>query len=498
MPEEDIKKLQADPTMGQSGSVGRTPGGFVNTITGEMLQPATPVNFQTPTSSPVFPVASLNTEIPELKLTQPETQADDLSKRLQDLNQQLGGQSALRTQKEAELGVPELVKSQRDLSTRLKTLQAEALAIPLRIEEESVGRGRTAGGVSPLIASDLRKNAIQALSVGAMLEATRGNLTTALDLVDRAVGQKFDPIKEEIAIKQANLDLILKSPSYSLAEKNRAQAQLNIQKAKEKEVAKQEADQKTIWEIATKATANGLTDQLVLERIRNAKTPEEALQIAAPYMQNPKAKFELEEARLNNILKREQIETERVKRGQIGVDKDKDTSKADEETKRAILAAQDQINSIDKLLTHGSLESAVGPSLTKLFSRAGFQGGGKGDFIASVSLLTSQGTLKSLLDLKRAGGTLGALSEGERETLKQSFTKISVWEVKKDGQVVGYNTTENNFRRELERIKTLAQRALKNAQGELIDDGEEEALNTFFSTGIGGVSTPAFNPANFF
>src|SRR3990167_1985620 len=227
-------------------------------ITGESLTPTSDISSKviqpTPTITP--PVAGLNTEVtevPKLELTAPET---DVQKRISEvlgLREGLKGEKSFRAEQEKAAGFPELNRTQTDLSSRLKALQNEALAIPLQLQQEAVGRGITAGGLQPLQTAALRNNAIQALSVSSLLEASRGNLALAQDQADRAVAAKYDPIKEEIAVKLANLDLILKSPEYTVAEKNRAQAQKTAHEAKNREVVKQEENSKTAQAMATAA-----------------------------------------------------------------------------------------------------------------------------------------------------------------------------------------------------------------------------------------------------
>lgn len=222
-------------------------------ITSSVLTPTPTIAYKQPNVPPVYPIAGLNVETAPLTPTAPETAATDLTKRLQALYDQNTGQTAYRASQEATQGIPALTQTQNDLSSKLKALQNEALAIPQQLQIESAGRGITTGGLAPLQTAALRTNAIQALGVSSLLEASRGNLATAMNLVDRAVSQKFDPIKEEIAAKMANLDLILKSPAYSLAQQNRAQAQKDIQDAKQREIERQEGNMKAAQAMAAAA-----------------------------------------------------------------------------------------------------------------------------------------------------------------------------------------------------------------------------------------------------
>lgn len=259
---------ERDPITGQRFET------FDPKITSESLKPAQSIDFQTAEETPIFPVGGLN---PPLQLTETEQKAQTGIEDLQTLTEQLVGESAFRA--EQEEGLVSLTATQTDLSSRLKALQNEALAIPLQLQQEATGRGITAGGLRPLQTARLRENAIKALEINSLLEASRGNITTAQDMADRAVAQKFDPIKEEIAAKTANLNLILQSPEFSLEQKNRAQKQFDIQNARLLE-AKQEATKQTaINQVAVLAAQKGV-DALTLGRIQAAPSEAEATRIA--------------------------------------------------------------------------------------------------------------------------------------------------------------------------------------------------------------------------
>lgn len=251
----------------------------LSTLTGTS-QPLTPVQ-PNPTLTPS--VSGLNAELDKTyQLTPEEQKAQTIYNRLGELTGQTVGESAYRTGQEAEQGIPELIKTQSDLSSRLKGLQNEALAIPLQLQEQVRKGGNivTAGGLQPIQTAALRNNAIQALSTSSLLEASRGNLTTAMTLVDRAVQQKFQPIREEIDANTKNLQLILQSPEYTNSQKKRAQMQIDIQDERKRALETQEKDQKDIYILATKAAESG-ADASTLQKIQDSKTPFEALQIAA-------------------------------------------------------------------------------------------------------------------------------------------------------------------------------------------------------------------------
>lgn len=260
-------------------------------IDSSILAPVKPVDYTLPNPVPPYPVKDLDVTTPALTPTAAEGEASSLNKRLQELNNALVGKSAYQAEQEKAQGIPDLVKTQNDLASKLKTIQNEALAIPQQLQIDATGRGITAGGLAPIQTAALRNNAIQALGVSSLLEASKGNLATAQSLADRAVAQKYDPIIEEINAKTKNLDLILKDPKATLEDKNRAQAQKDAQENNARKIELEKQNAKDIFTIATGAAANSsnfkpdgdpahATISLTLDAISRATTKEEALKIA--------------------------------------------------------------------------------------------------------------------------------------------------------------------------------------------------------------------------
>lgn len=274
----DIKPDVATQTLADQGYI---PVSDTFKISSTNLTPTPEVPYNTPAETPVYPVAKLDTTTPTLGAEQQKEQ--DINTQTQDLIKSLLGESAYKTGQETAQGLPELQKTQTDLTAQLKAIQNEAAAIPLQLQQDATGRGITAGGLAPIQASRLRANAIQALTTSSLLEASRGNLATAQTMVDRAVAQKFDPIKEQITANKSNLELIIKSPAYTEEQKTRAQAQLDIQVKNKTALDKQAEDAKTILNTATEAAKNG-ADALTLQKISNAKTPLDAVMASGEFL----------------------------------------------------------------------------------------------------------------------------------------------------------------------------------------------------------------------
>lgn len=133
------------------------------------------------------------------------------------------------------------------------------------------------------------------------------------------------------------------------------------------------------------------------------------------------------------------------------------------DTKASTADLYEKVKLIDSLEKSSGLNSRVGPNPTTRSKYAFVDSLGAGqNFAAGVQTLTSQETLNQLLNLKAKGGTLGALSEGERIELKQAATKIGAWEIRDEkGNGTGeWNVDEGSFRQELRRLKNLTYKAI--------------------------------------
>lgn len=137
------------------------------------------------------------------------------------------------------------------------------------------------------------------------------------------------------------------------------------------------------------------------------------------------------------------------------------------------------IQNINEILNSGGLKTSVGTNfLTK--APSGFWGslgaiasvigipsflagtgrkmtGEKQNFISAVEQVQSQLSIDSLIKAKAQGATFGALSDSELRVLSNSASKLGSWAIKDSkGNVTGYNTSEKEFRKELDKINNFA------------------------------------------
>jgi hypothetical protein len=486
-----------------------------------------------PIAVPDVSQIGVSTGSPTPQLSTAEQQAQDLFTRSMGLESDLLGRGAAQTEAEKAQGIAAKQQALTDAEAAMNLLRTRATAIPLELQQQATGRGITAGGLAPIQTAALRSNAIEALYAGAQLEAARGNLTTAQNLADRAVEQVFGPKKAALEANDRNLARIMASPAYTEAQKARAQAQTAANAKEARNIAKQEADLTAVQNMAITARKYGASDDVV--RAITAETdPMKALVIAGQSLTDPAAKVELEGKKLDLLLKNAQIdaakagaaqtrrETEllgqetpaqraaRIASEAVISDKKRIADAAFNQNKSDLITSNDakvaeiqgildpkMMKALDsvvhttasgKLLEGFAKIPVLGvPALPKVIGRA-YQSytGGSQKIISAVEQLTSQKTLATLLALKTAGGTLGALSEGERVMLDRAGSQITSWRVtdngKPDGKVIGYDIDPATFKAELEKMQKVIEDTTKRALAVVFMPEESSAITNYYDS----------------
>jgi len=127
----------------------------------------------------------------------------------------------------------------------------------------------------------------------------------------------------------------------------------------------------------------------------------------------------------------------------------------------------EKINLIDSLLNSKGLAGSVGPYAISRVTPLSVDKADRQEFAAGVNQLVNKETIDTLVNLKARGGTLGALSDQERVLLQSAATKIGTWMQKDDkGNPTGkFEVSEKTFKKELNTLKRLAQKARNEAFG---------------------------------
>lgn len=183
----------------------------------------------------------------------------------------------------------------------------------------------------------------------------------------------------------------------------------------------------------------------------------------------------------------------------------KATTEAIKEAKSSLPIMQDKVKAVDTLSTHSGLSSRVGTGILSRTPKgvvgtigkaltgvgalelpfdayAKLSGSGQ-DFAGGVHKLTSGLSLDTLIEAKARGATFGALSDSELRILSSAATSLADWEVKDSKGVPQgiWNIDEKSFKRELNTIKDLTNRAILLKQGTLVGDDEDALLDNLFN-----------------
>ena len=347
---------------------------------------------------------------------------DDAQDRIQDLLDDLSGQSKFQSRQEEEVGLSEKEQQVQDLTAQQNLLIAQSQTIPLEIQEEFRGAGATRGGVEAIETSEVNKNAIKALTNGALLAGAQGNLLLAQDQVQRAVSAKYDPIKDQMNAQLATYDLL--SDQFTEAESKVAEANKAKLQADLLEIEGRAQAEEDILNLSITAQQNG-ADLGTIQAIQNSETFEEALQNTGKFLQDPKIELQRQQ-----LL--ESIKTSQFNRSLSSKKFNFDLNEAKLQKERAeILAARDKRDQqtqavieadnaaaltkgrldlvIDIMNDKDGLDKAVG---TTVFNRSQLNvSGERKEFERKVKQLTSSLTLENTKYLK------GAMSDKDLQIL---------------------------------------------------------------------------------
>ena len=415
---------------------------------------------------------------------------------IQDLMSQLVGQTGDRITAENQAGLPQLNTQLRDLQTLSQRQLAAYAQNTLNSDINAQGLTRTAQSGNQELLN--RQHGIDAMITNANISAISGQIQTAQAQVDRAMSLKYDPIKQVIENQKFILDQV---------NTKEARAASNVKDLQLKQLEQQQNEEKAIQNIGLKLAEYGQDPSI----IKNAKSLNEAIQLAGSRLQDPKSRLELEKIRLDMEKTRKEISllgepTPKEKKEEA------DLLKTKEGQNQTLKDKLDLINIIEK---SQGLQQRVGPNI-QTRTPATFGGGikqivtspfgvgnliygglqeatGQGQqFAGAVHRLASNEFLNALINAKGQGATFGALSDREGNALRAAATQLNDWEIKdKNGNGLGrWDIDEKSFLQEVNRIKTLAQKALGN---NIISQEENGTLNTIFSS-----DNQAIDPANFY
>lgn len=341
--------------------------------------------------------------------TSTEQTQDQLSSRFLTAIQKMGGKVQAQSSAEQQAGLPVLNQQLTDINSQIQTLQNEAKAIPLNIQNEFEGRGATAAGVAPVQAAALRKNAIKALGLSSIASTLQGNIALAQQQANRAVEVEFAPLEAEINyLREA---MTLNEKRLNREDSKRTQLMQFRLNERERLLSNAKEDRNIIIGWAAEAAKLGNAPSLVLNNALTETDPRSALAILNPYLVDIDAKqqayAELEYKRAQTAQTYEQIRLVKANIDIAEANAEK-TRQEIEAGRTPTQAAQDRKNEVLTLAQGLRADNAVGKSsaVGASFAKAvpfgqtlGFQGN-RSAFEARVDTLKANLTLDNLKLLK--------------------------------------------------------------------------------------------------
>lgn len=286
-----------------------------------------PYTTNVPQYPPIPDLNSINSQLnSSYTPTSQEQKQSDLSTRLQDINQQLTGESAFKTQQAQQYGLlnttdangntvyqdPEL----KDLNTKLTFLMNQAKAIPLQLQQNTAGHLVDSGAFNNIETGALRNNAIQALQVSSTIAAKQGMLQTAEMYINQAVTQKFGPLEAEQKALTANIALIKNDPTTTLQEKQRADQQASLIQQRTDAIALEKQNyedaQKQALQYASVASAQQLSQLQQGTSAVDVATKAAQMGLATPEQQKVLADLAIAKANIANLPLEKQLKAAQV------------------------------------------------------------------------------------------------------------------------------------------------------------------------------------------
>jgi hypothetical protein len=399
---------------------------------------------------------------PETAETGKQKSTQDYLSEVLNMYQEPVNQSSLYDKAERQAGIRDKENLVQSLSNQLNTITTRGQQDIISLRGVGSKEGVTEavyGGQQSEIA---RETALQALPVQAQLAAAQGDLQTAQSRLDTLFKMYVDTANSKIDFYNKSVDYARELFSKS------EQRQIDAQKEKNSMLSSSLKGVTDFQDkLANEALKNG--NYTLAAKIASIRPPV----IGTPSYDEDK---QIYEQAINKYAKQ-------LNPG-LTPQQQKDIISA-QQTSEMIPELNDKINLIDSLISGVDGSGAVGPNVLARTSLLSWATGKRQSFVGGVKQLISKGTLDTLINLKKAGGTLGALSDQERIMLQNSASKIGGWEIQDNGVGSGfYNVNEKDFKKELETLKMLTQRAINNAKGISADN----------PLGFGMVSYP--NPLN--
>lgn len=302
--------VQYDTATGQKLAPGATtPSTPTSPVVPTTLQ-FSDINNPTPVTPPTStnPATSLNALVTSTQSTNntastndtsAETEVDQTSKDLADLNASLGNKTADQNTAEAAQGIPQMDQDLQDLQATASQQNIEYQSTPYSLAGQ--GRGITTDILRGQEAVKQRQVGLDLLVTNSNIAAKQGNIALAQSLADKAVAAKYDPITAAISAKQALLTQ--QNTNLSRADQKLVAAQQASLSAQQNQINNQIQNEKDSNAIKQTAIAIGAPNSVIVAMdkvIQAGGDSSQILTLAQGYMSDPLAK-KIQEAQLTKL-----------------------------------------------------------------------------------------------------------------------------------------------------------------------------------------------------
>jgi hypothetical protein len=388
---------------------------------------------------------------------------DEQTKLRQEISKLSGdmSQSARKAELEQQYGLNEQLTQLSELNKQIASKSAQYQQAIIENQGRNVLTSQIAGREGQL----KRQMAVEIGGLTAMAEAMQGNIDMARSIIKDTVALEYED-------KQNQLNTLLQQLEWNRED---------MTKEEQKQAAKMEADAKAqqaqleiaqknreqIMEIAAQAAGKG-ADFNTLQQMLTAESPEDALLMSGGYLATP-SELEMYQAKkeidaMYDAGKMTELEMYEAKKAiDEGFARQKTQAVDTAQAQAAATDANNKLQTIDAILgvfEGGGSSSVVG---TGFGIGPGFKNlwetevtGESGMLLANVEKLISQQTLQTLIDLKKSGGTLGAVSQTELDILINAATNLGSNNIAmrdSNGTIVGFKIPESQFVAEIKRMK---------------------------------------------
>lgn len=490
---------------------------------GQPYPSALPSNFQTPTSIGANDIGTQGLQVPdritptgaeglgvsamsfaeqaratnEAKLKEAEKSTEQGESRIRSLINSIGNVGKQKADALEDSGANQL---QEDVDSIISQMEAADIAATRKVERiEENRQGLFGGAVEDEVYRVQKENARHQADLAITLAAK----SRALDTATSIINQRTEALTEELKLQLESEKYFYENNKQALTQAEQRQYEGLMQQDQRQYEASVNLEQQK-GELMLSATTAG-APQSVINAISNASTIGEALNAGGGYIgllerqsaQRASASASL--ARRKDLLQLAlagdpQAVTE------LGYDPNnlpmtQEQLVANEES---YIKNQEDIGRVTNLiendrglqLSSGNVRGGWSVA-TQVFNPAGGVAripdaiSSKNDFLSDASYIINNLTLDKFVNLKAAGATFGALSEGEWRIIGSSANELASMAIKDEtGTLIGFRGSEQKVRDELAQIKTQYQKALdkNNAQGGLNKTEQKEVSNIYYGS----------------